>query len=194
MNPFCAEQTLSSMSTTKTISTTSFRQAGERSQVIDVRTPAEFDAGHLPGAVNIPMETIESRLADIDFEAPTVLVCQSGTRAGVVCGNVGHRFADVAVLEGGTKAWIADGGEVVRTTRSGLSLMSQSLIGAGLFNLVGIALAMLIHPAWIGVSVFVSLGLTVAGTTGFCLMAIILGKMPWNRKPVSGSEMACGRA
>lgn len=135
------------MSTTKTISTTSFRQEGERSQVIDVRTPAEFDAGHLPGAVNIPMETIEARLADIDFEAPTVLVCQSGTRAGVVCGNVGHRFADVAVLEGGTKAWIADGGEVVRTTKSGLSLMSQSLIGAGLFNLVGIALAMLIHPA-----------------------------------------------
>ncbi len=181
------------MSITKTITTKGMRQGGDRPQIIDVRTPAEFDAGHLPGAVNIPMETVESRLADINLEAPTVLVCQSGTRAGVVCGNVGHHFSNVAVLEGGTKAWIADGGDVVRTTKSGLSLMSQSLIGAGLFNLVGVALALLVHPAWLGISAFVSVGLMVAGSTGFCLMAVLLSKMPWNRK-ASGVQLACGRS
>lgn len=182
------------MNQSKTITASAIQSKnGGRPQIIDVRSAAEFDSGHLPGAVNIPMEFFASRLPDIDLSAPTVLVCQSGTRAGLVCENLGHRFQEVAVLEGGTQAWISQGGQVVRTTRSGLSLMSQSLIGAGLFNLIGVLLSTLVHPAWIGISAFVSLGLVVAGSTGFCLMAVLLGKMPWNRK-AAGIDLACGRS
>lgn len=183
------------MTQTKTIpvQTLSDRRAkGDRPQIIDVRSPIEFDSGHLPGAINIPMEAMSSRIGDLDLSAPTVLVCQSGTRAGVVCESIGHQFQDVAVLEGGTKGWINEGGDVVRTTRSGLSLMAQSLLGAGAMNAIGVLLAVLVNPAWIGISAFVSVGLMVAGSTGFCLMATILAKMPWNRKPSPGNGLACG--
>lgn len=193
MNPFRNGKTLFVMTKTKAVSVTAVHESlGERPQIIDVRSPAEFDSGHLPGAVNIPMEAIASRLDDIDLSAPTVLVCQSGTRAGVVCESVGHRFENVAVLEGGTKEWIAQGGSVVRTTRSGLSLMAQSLLGAGIMNLVGVLLAVMVHPAWIGLNAFVSVGLILAGSTGFCMMAIVLSKMPWNKKPMG--ELAAGRS
>jgi rhodanese-related sulfurtransferase len=165
--------------------------SGRKPQIIDVRSPAEFDSGHLPGAVNIPMESIESRLPDIDLKAPTVLVCQGGTRAGVVCQQVGSKFDDIAVLDGGTDAWINSGAAVVRTTRSRKPLMQQALLGAGILNASGILLSLFVHPAFIGFSVIVACGLMLAGTTGICLMALILAKMPWNRKPSDASSLSC---
>jgi rhodanese-related sulfurtransferase len=152
-------------------------------QIIDVRSYGEFDSGHVPGAISIPMETLESRLPELNQSAATVLVCQSGTRAGVACNQIGHFFSNVAVLEGGVGAWKSNGQTVIRTTRSGMPLMQQALVGAGLVNAAGVALATLVHPGWIGISAFVSGGLIVAGTTGYCLMAQILKLMPWNRNP-----------
>lgn len=56
--------------------------------VIDVRTPEEYEAGHLPGAINLPVDTLSARLADLDAlvganqGAPIVVYCGSGRRAG----------------------------------------------------------------------------------------------------------------
>lgn len=157
--------------------------AGESLQVIDVRTLSEFEAGHIPGAIHIPMETIQSRLEDIDVHKPTVLVCHSGNRATIACRLIQNQFDDVHVLEGGTAAWCSAGHDVVKSSASGKSLMHQSLLGAGIVNALGVLLSVFVHPAWIGISAFVSVGLMVAGSTGFCLMALILSKMPWNRNP-----------
>ena len=55
-----------------------------RSQWIDVCSATEFAAGHLPGAINIPMDEIEARLHDLSPERPIVLVCKSGGRARMV--------------------------------------------------------------------------------------------------------------
>lgn len=192
MNPFGGTGTLLIMKPDKRVTSAQLvghRTQGLQPQIIDVRTHGEFDAGHLPGAINIPMETLESRLPDLDLAAPTVLVCHSGTRAGIACAQIGHRFQDVAVLEGGTAGWIGSGEEVVKTTKSGKPIMQQSLIGAGLVNAIGLTLGLTVHPAWLGLSMFASAGLIVAGSTGFCLMAIILAKMPWNRAPKC-SDMA----
>lgn len=51
--------------------------------VIDVRTPAEYSAGHVPGAINIPYDVIGKRLADIPTakDKPVLLYCHSGRRA-----------------------------------------------------------------------------------------------------------------
>ena len=154
-------------------------------QVIDVRSTQEFDSGHIPGAISIPMETLEARLADLNLSAKTVFVCQSGTRAGVACGTAGHHFADVSVLKGGTDAWIDVGRPLVRSTRSSKPLQQQALLAAGSVNLLAGALALLVSPAWIALNLFVGVGLVVAGATGFCLMAQLLAVMPWNRKPIS---------
>ena len=51
--------------------------------VVDVRTPAEFAAGHHPRAVNIPVDEVQGRLSEFgDKKKPVVVYCQSGNRSG----------------------------------------------------------------------------------------------------------------
>lgn len=53
-------------------------------RVVDVRTPAEFAAGHVPGAINIPFDEIGRRAGEIGpTETPVLLYCRSGRRSGV---------------------------------------------------------------------------------------------------------------
>ena len=54
--------------------------AGAR--LVDVRSPGEFAAGHLPGAVNIPVDEIDGRLGELEpKDAPVVVYCRSGARS-----------------------------------------------------------------------------------------------------------------
>lgn len=79
--------------------------------VIDVREPWEFESGHVPGAVNIPMAQVISRLDEVTD--PVVLVCRSGARSGRVGEYlVANGYARVANLVGGTERWIDEGNEV----------------------------------------------------------------------------------
>jgi phage shock protein E len=56
-------------------------QAGAR--LVDVRTPSEFAAGHIPGAINIPLQQLDSRLTELQpKDTPVVLYCRSGGRSG----------------------------------------------------------------------------------------------------------------
>lgn len=56
-------------------------QAGAR--LVDVRTPAEFAAGHIDGAVNIPLQDLQRRMSELaPRERPIVLYCRSGNRSG----------------------------------------------------------------------------------------------------------------
>ena len=50
-------------------------------QIIDVRTPGEFKAGHIRGAVNIPLQTISSQLGRIKKDKPVITCCASGMRS-----------------------------------------------------------------------------------------------------------------
>ncbi|HKK49657.1 MAG TPA: rhodanese-like domain-containing protein [Alkalispirochaeta sp.] len=51
--------------------------------VVDVRTPEEFRAGHVEGAVNIPLDEIVNRSQELgDGEQPVILYCNSGNRSG----------------------------------------------------------------------------------------------------------------
>jgi rhodanese-related sulfurtransferase len=154
---------------------------GERFQLIDVRTPQEYAEGHVPGAMNLPMEQAEARLNDLQRHDPVVLICQSGRRASMACELLKAHHSGLSVLEGGTKAWVEARLPVVRTAATRLPLMRQVQIGAGSLILLGTLLSLFVHPGWIGLTMFVGGGLLVAGTTGFCGMAILLEKMPWNR-------------
>ena len=61
----------------------------ERALLIDVRTPGEFAAGNIPGAINIPVEALEGRLDEVkrlfgaDPARPIVVYCRSGRRSGI---------------------------------------------------------------------------------------------------------------
>ena len=154
---------------------------GERFQLIDVRSPREYAEGHLPGALNLPMDEAEARLDDMHPHDPVVLICQSGRRAGMTCTLLQSHRDDLSVLEGGTDAWIAAGLPLIKTVSNRLPLMRQVQIGAGSLILTGGILALTVHIGFIGLALFAGAGLLLAGTTGFCAMAILLEKAPWNR-------------
>jgi len=80
--------------------------------ILDVRTPAEFEKGHVPGAVNVPHSEIGARLAELgdDRNRPVVVYCESGKRAGMAEGELlAAGFTDLHHLEGDMRAWRSAG-------------------------------------------------------------------------------------
>jgi len=66
-------------------------------------------------------------------------------------------------------------------------------IAAGSLVLLGAILAWTLHPAFVAVPAFVGAGLMFAGITDTCGMAMLLGKMPWNRRNPTESTACCTR-
>lgn len=165
--------------------------AGSKPLVVDVRSHGEFAAGHVPGAVNIPMEEAEARLADLPEDQTIVLVCQSGNRADMTCELIRHERPLAEVLEGGTDAWMAAGKPTVCSRRTRWSLDRQVRLGAGVLVLAGTVLSLFVAAGWIYLAMFVGAGLTFAGLTNFCGMATLLAQMPWN-KPKAAPNLRQG--
>jgi rhodanese-related sulfurtransferase len=79
-------------------------------QLIDVRTAAEYADGHLAKAKLIPLQEIETRLAEIDKSKPVLLYCRSGHRSGNALKILqGKGFTQAKHVEGGINAWQAVG-------------------------------------------------------------------------------------
>ena len=79
-----------------------------KTTIVDVRDAAEFAAGHLPNAKNIPLGELAKRVGELDSakSKSVVVVCQSGARAASAAGLLGKAgFADVVNLDGGVAAW-----------------------------------------------------------------------------------------
>ena len=78
--------------------------------VLDVRTPQEYAAGHVPGAVNVPQDQLASRLAEVPKDKDVVLYCQSGRRAGIAAEVLAaNGYTRLSHLEGDMPAWVAKG-------------------------------------------------------------------------------------
>ena len=80
----------------------------EDAQIIDVREPDEYAAGHLPESRNIPAARLEERAGELDKfkDAPLLLVCQTGARSSGACPRLAKLgFTKVSSLGGGLNAW-----------------------------------------------------------------------------------------
>lgn len=74
-------------------------------QVIDVREPDEWEAGHIAQADHVPMDEVPQRLDEIDDDQLVVTVCRSGARSGEVAERLQERGYDAENLDGGMQAW-----------------------------------------------------------------------------------------
>lgn len=158
--------------------------------VLDVRTPAEFAAVHIPQARNVPLDALEARAFQgpdrLSKGEPVYLLCQSGGRASRAAEKFAQEgFADPVVVEGGTNAWIGAGLPVTRGEGGVIGLERQVRIAAGALVLTGVILGYLVHPYFIGLSAFVGAGLVFAGITDWCGMGLLLARAPWNQRPAA---------
>jgi rhodanese-related sulfurtransferase len=74
--------------------------------LVDVRRPDEFDAGHIPGAVNIPVDDLRQRLRELDASQNIYIYCEAGLR-GYLAQRIlrQHGFENVLNLSGGYQLW-----------------------------------------------------------------------------------------
>jgi rhodanese-related sulfurtransferase len=173
----------------KTIPIAEFRElldTGKALTILDVRTPGEFDRLHAKGAESMPLNDLNPAVVAAkarQTDNTVYVLCHSGTRAAMACSALHDAgLTHVYSIEGGTKAWESAGLPVIRGTSRVISLERQVRIGAGSIVLLGLLLAWLVHPLFTLVAAFIGAGLVFAGVTDICGMAILLGKMPWNRR------------
>ncbi len=81
--------------------------------LIDVRTIREFAAGHVPGAVNIPLHDLASQVPALKgLDRELWLICQSGNRSGRAARMLAAEGVPTVNVQGGTRAWTAAGHEI----------------------------------------------------------------------------------
>ncbi|WP_137818487.1 rhodanese-like domain-containing protein [Pseudomonas sp. 2FG] len=168
-----------------------FAAAQHQGQVrflVDVRSPAEFRAQHVAGARNVPLDQLEPaqlitqlRAEGLRHGAELYLLCQSGQRARRAAEQLQQLLPGAQVIEGGTDACVACGIPVNRGAAGVIGLQRQVQICAGSLVLLGVILGTWLHPGWYGLAAFVGAGLTFAGLSDTCGMALLLARMPWNR-------------
>jgi rhodanese-related sulfurtransferase len=157
--------------------------------LVDVREPVEHAEEHITGAKLIPLGQLEKRVAEIDKNSPLVVMCRSGKRGGDALKTLEAKgITNARNLEGGILAWKAAGLPVDASAKKVLPLMQQVHLTIGVGVLTGAILALTVHPNWVFLCAFFGAGLVMAGSTGWCGLALLMSKMPWNR--VAGQS--CG--
>jgi glyoxylase-like metal-dependent hydrolase (beta-lactamase superfamily II)/rhodanese-related sulfurtransferase len=82
-------------------------------QIVDVRRKAEWDQGHIPGALHKPLDHVTEMLGDLDAAKPVVVHCKGGYRSAIACSLIQRAgFENVTNLIGGIDAWQSTGQEV----------------------------------------------------------------------------------
>jgi rhodanese-related sulfurtransferase len=94
-----------------TISGAQLESRIEKVVILDVRTPEEFAAGHVPGARNIPHDQLPNRIAELTGieDREVVVYCRSGRRAATAQDTLAaHGFKRIIHLEGDMLKWEAE--------------------------------------------------------------------------------------
>ncbi len=77
--------------------------------VLDVRETDEWEAGHIPWAVHIPLGQLPARVGEVPTDVPVVVACRSGARSAQAVSFLTASGRRAANLDGGMKAWHAQG-------------------------------------------------------------------------------------
>ncbi|MFO7777129.1 MAG: rhodanese-like domain-containing protein [Nitriliruptoraceae bacterium] len=164
----------------------SLRARVDEIEIIDVRTPGEFESVHMPTARNLPLDELGGRLDEVralvDAGSEVVLSCRTQNRARQaqqVLAAAG--MPGLPIVEGGIVAWEADGAPVVRGVLR-WDMERQVRFTAGALVLVSILVSLVFPPARF-VAGFVGAGLVFSALTNTCTMALGLAKLPYNRPP-----------
>lgn len=92
--------------------------------ILDVRQPKEYEAGHIPGAILIPLPELPERYSELSKDLPVITYCRSGQRSYTAASFLkGVGFQEVYSMEGGMNAW--EGIEAKGAYEAGLFLLEE---------------------------------------------------------------------
>lgn len=170
--------------TPATLDTSTLRQmleSGDAPQLIDVRTPGEFETVHIPGSSNVPLDLLRAHRAELrsHLDEQAVLICQSGQRAAQAFAEAG--LPGLRILTGGINAWQAARAPVA-TGQARWGLERQVRLVAGSIVL-GSILTSTVFPRAKWIAAAIGGGLTFAALSNTCAMGMLLAKLPYNRGP-----------
>lgn len=152
--------------------------------VVDVRTPGEYAAGHLPEALNVPLDQLGRAVPALRrLSGELLVVCASGNRSANACRVLAEHGIHAMTLTGGTRGWAERGHELHHPTgspRATWPMERQVRLTAGSLVLAGLALGLL-NPAWQLPAAGVAGGLVFSALTDTCGMAALLSRLPHNR-------------
>jgi rhodanese-related sulfurtransferase len=158
--------------------------------LIDIREADEHAREKIPGVRHLPLSKLDEADLSVHQGSAVIFHCKSGARtlanAPRLAGKLGES-CEAFIVEGGLDAWRKAGLPVATDSRQPLELQRQVQIGAGSLALAGTLLGLFVSPWFFAVPAFVGSGLITAGLTGFCGMAHLLMRAPWNRG-VYGSQ------
>lgn len=152
--------------------------------LIDIREMDEHANERIPGARHVPLSRIlEGAAIPGEKDKPVIFFCRSGYRT--IAND--HALASAAgceayVLEGGIEAWRDAGQGTEKAIRGPIEISRQVQITAGTMALLGVVLGAFVNPWFYLLDLLVGSGLTFAGVTGTCPMALLIERMPWNAR------------
>ena len=94
-----------SFSDVSTVSVDDVPEIGDGVVLLDVREADEWDLGHAPGALHIPVADVPARIEDIDIDAEVYVVCRQGGRSVGVVAYLNNIGFDAFQVNGGMVAW-----------------------------------------------------------------------------------------
>ena len=157
------------------------RRDEPRLRLVDVRSGGEFEALHIPGSYNVPLDALHEHRRDlVELGDPVVLVCQAGGRAQrAEAALVEAGMTNVRVLAGGIEQWARAGGETA-TIRERWALDRQVRLVAGTIVFASVAASAVVPKAkWIAAGI--GGGLAAAAIANSCAMGALLARLPYNR-------------
>jgi rhodanese-related sulfurtransferase len=156
--------------------------------LIDVRTDQEFQQEHIPYALSIPLEQLEQVLDSLSLRKGQLLLfhCQKGKRGEMACDITLNKFADkftIVNVEGGFEAWQTAKLPIVKANQTGpkISIAKQLQLLFSTTILVMLLLNFMGYSSALIVVAIIALMMLISNLTGFCGLAILLRKMPWNQ-------------
>ena len=84
--------------------------------LLDVREPDEWQAGHIEGALHIPLGDLPTRVGELPSDSEVIVVCRSGARSARAVAWLTQNGYSAVNLDGGMHAWAAAGREMVSDT------------------------------------------------------------------------------
>ena len=157
--------------------------------IIDVRERDEYAIEHVQHSINVPLSVfamVAPGVLNQLKDKKILFMCFSGIRAiqaKSLASNMGFNAEhEYSFFEGGLKQWKIDGHEVIQgDSKALLPLQRQVQLIIGALVMIFGGLGMWYEPWFSVAAAATGLGLFLAGATGYCLMAQIVGLMPWNR-------------